>query len=156
MTIPSTNIISINKRQIDKNDLHTFSIFYTSSNNNIEELKLKAVNRSEMNNWIINLNKIYKQKEFKPTVGKSYESIENIINPIYSKKKKEVYVSLALIDYIILSKYMILFMNRMKEMNRKMNHMKIERHMNNNRNSNYNAVNSSFRSERSISQLNKH
>ena len=83
MRIPSSNIVAINKRQIDKNDLHKFSIFYYNTNNNIKEIKLKAVNRSEMNNWIINLNKIYKQKEYKPNVGKSYELIEKIINPIF-------------------------------------------------------------------------
>ena len=100
-TIPSSNILSIHKRQIDKNDLHTFSIFYTNTKNNVEELKLKAMNRSEMNNFVISMNKMYKQKEYKPIVGKSYESIESIINPFYSKKKKEIYFSFALIEYIM-------------------------------------------------------
>ena len=152
MTIPSTHIISINKRQIDKNDLHTFSIFYTNTKNNVEELKLKAMNRSEMNNFVISMNKMYKQKEYKPIVGKSYESIESIINPFYSKKKKEIYFSFALIEYIMLTKYMISFMNRMKEKNKKMNsHIKIQRH--NKKNS---MFNSSFSSAHSSSNLNSH
>lgn len=151
-TIPSSNILSIHKRQIDKNDLHTFSIFYTNTKNNVEELKLKAMNRSEMNNFVISMNKMYKQKEYKPIVGKSYESIESIINPFYSKKKKEIYFSFALIEYIMLTKYMISFMNRMKEKYKKMNsHIKIQRH--NKKNS---MFNSSFSSAHSSSNLNSH
>ena len=151
LKIPSMNIISINKRQIDKNDLHKFSIFYYNTNNNIEEIKLKAVNRSEMNNWIINLNKIYKQKEYKPNVGKSYESLEQIINPLYSKKKKDLYMNLALIEYIMLSKYEISFMNRMKEISKAVNYKTVKRQKND-----YNAIDSSFRSEQSSSYLTKH
>ena len=151
--IPSSNIVAINKRQIDKNDLHKFSIFYYNTNNNIKEIKLKAVNRSEMNNWIINLNKIYKQKEYKPNVGKSYELIEKIINPLYSNKKKDVFVSLALIEYIILSKYEISFMNKMKEISKAVNYKKTNRQKNYNY---YNAIDSSFRSEQSSSYLTKH
>ena len=152
LTIPSSNIISINKRQIDKNDIHTFSIFYTNTKNKVEELKLKAMNRSEMNNWVINMNKMYKQKEYKPIVGKSYESIEKLINPFYSKNKKEIYISLSLIEYIMLTKYMIFFINRMKEKRKNMNtHMKIQRY-----NKNNSVINSSFTSEHSSSNLNSH
>ena len=132
---------------------YKFSIFYYNTNNNIKEIKLKAVNRSEMNNWIINLNKIYKQKEYNPNVGKSYELIEKIINPLYSNKKKDVFVSLALIEYIILSKYEISFMNRMKEISKAVNYKKTNRQKNYNY---YNAIDSSFRSEQSSSYLTKH
>ena len=104
-----------------------------------------------MNNWIINLNKIYKQKEYKPNVGKSYESLEQIINPLYSKKKKELYLNLALIEFIMLNKYEISFMNRMKEIRKEVNYKKVKRQRND-----YNAIDSSFRSEQSSSYLTKH
>ena len=72
---------------------------------------------------------------------------------LYSNKKKDVFVSLALIEYIILSKYEISFMNRMKEISKAVNYKKTNRQKNYNY---YNAIDSSFRSEQSSSYLTKH
>jgi hypothetical protein len=94
LTIPWEKIICVNKRQIEKQDLYTFSIHYFNEKNKQTEIRLKCISRSECDDWIkkFNTNKEYRIKKFKFVIPKEEVKYEDIVKQEYLLKPKEFYM----------------------------------------------------------------
>lgn len=103
--IPKNEIIAINKRQINKHDIFKFSIFHQKKGEEkIHELKLKANNKKDTNDWINYLRKKIKPKRYEFNYNK-----ENYVdaNEIYKfHDKKNLYITLCHLEYILCRKDM--------------------------------------------------
>lgn len=154
LTIPTSSIITVNKRQIDKNDVHKFSIFYQLDKNKkeIKEIKLKALNRAEMNGWLTNLNSLITKKSYQFKVGKSYKSCETYQNKLLNKDIKQLYFYITLLEFIINERYMITFIRNIKKYVKSNNIKSNGNHLSNNYST---FVENSFRSDQSSLNLNK-
>ena len=65
LKIPRTSVIAINKRQIDKNDVFKFSIYYQNpGDEEITEIKLKASNKADTDRWISTLRRFIQPKRY--------------------------------------------------------------------------------------------
>ena len=105
LEIPRSQVIAINKRQIDKNDIFKFSIYYQNPNEDIiHELKLKTTSRAETDRWIKDLRNALKPKryEFK------YDKDNYIdVNEVYHfRDMKKFYLALCHLEYILLRNHM--------------------------------------------------
>ena len=101
LEIPRSHVIAINKRQIDKNDLFKFSIYYQAPNEDIiHELKLKTGGRLETDRWINNLRVALKPKryEFK-YVKNNYIDANELF---HFRDMKQFYLALCHLEYILL------------------------------------------------------
>ena len=108
MEIPREHVIAINKRQIDKNDVFKFSIYYQNPNEDIiHEMKLKTTGRGETDKWIRDLRKLINPKRYEFKYDK-----ENYIdaNELYHfRDTKKFYLALCHLEYILLRNRMIDF-----------------------------------------------
>lgn len=99
-SIPKSSIIQINKHQIDKHDVFTFSIFYKLPNTkSIQEFKLKVNSRGETERWISNLRKLCHPKKFEFTF--ETESLEEPFTLFPFKDPREFYIKLCHVEYIL-------------------------------------------------------
>lgn len=153
LTIPTSSIISVNKRQIDKNDIHKFTIFYQldKNKNEIKEIKLKAGSRSEMNNWLTNLNSLITKQNYQFKIGKSYKPCETFSNKLLNKDVKQLYFYISILEFIINERYMITFIKNIKSYVK----TNTKTHGNHLSNNNSTFVENSFRSDQSSLNLNK-
>ena len=101
LEIPRSHVIAINKRQIDKNDLFKFSIYYQNPKEDIiHELKLKTGGRLETDRWINNLRTALKPKRYEFKYDK-----ENYIDAnelFHFRDMKQFYLALCHLEYILL------------------------------------------------------
>ena len=108
LEIPREHVIAINKRQIDKNDVFKFSIYYQNPNEDIiHEMKLKTTGRGETDKWIRDLRKLINPKRYEFKYDK-----ENYIdaNELYHfRDTKKFYLALCHLEYILLRNRMIDF-----------------------------------------------
>jgi len=108
LEIPRSHVIAINKRQIDKNDVFKFSIYYQNPNEDrIHEMKLKTTSRSETDKWIKDLRKLINPQRYEFKYDK-----ENYIdaNELYHfRDTKQFYLALCHLEYILLRNRMIDF-----------------------------------------------
>ena len=108
LKIPRSDVIAINKRQVDKNDIFKFSIYYQNPNEDIiHELKLKTTGRGETDKWIKDLRKLINPKRYEFKYDK-----ENYIdaNELYHfRDTKKFYLALCHLEYILLRNRMIDF-----------------------------------------------
>lgn len=96
--IPKDDIVCINKRQIDKNDVYKFSIHYYGANRKLKEIKLKANSRSEMNNWIKRLREVIKPTPYDVKPENGYQTGTLNFN---IKDSKKFYITLCHLEYIL-------------------------------------------------------
>ena len=105
LKIPRSDVIAINKRQVDKNDIFKFSIYYQNPNEDIiHEIKLKTVSRSETDRWIRELREEIKPKKYEFKYDK-----ENYIdaNEVYHfRDMRKFYLALCHLEYILLRSHM--------------------------------------------------
>ena len=108
LEIPREHVIAINKRQIDKNDVFKFSIYYQNPKEDIiHEIKLKTTSRSETEKWIKDLRKLINPKRYEFKYDK-----ENYIdaNELYHfRDTKKFYLELCHLEYILLRNRMVDF-----------------------------------------------
>ena len=108
LEIPKSYIIAINKRQMDKNDVFKFSIYYQNPNEDIiHEMKLKTNSRSETDRWVKDLRKLINPQRYEFKYDK-----ENYIdaNELYHfRDTKQFYLALCHLEYILLRNRMIDF-----------------------------------------------
>ena len=101
LEIPRSHVIAINKRQIDKNDIFKFSIYYQNPNEDIiHELKLKTTSRQETDRWIRDLRNALKPKRYEFKYDK-----ENYIDAnelFHFRDMKKFYLALCHLEYILL------------------------------------------------------
>jgi len=106
--IPKQNIIAINKRQIDKNDVFKFSIYYQLKNETkITELKLKARNKSDTDKWIDLLRKNIHPKKYVFSYNKDTQEDASLLFPFTDTRK--LYLSLCHLEYILHRRQMMEF-----------------------------------------------
>ena len=105
LEIPRSHVIAINKRQIDKNDIFKFSIYYQRPNEDIiHELKLKTTGRKETDKWIKDLRNVLNPKRYEFKYDK-----ENYIDAnelFHFRDMKQFYIKLCHLEYILLRNYM--------------------------------------------------
>ena len=105
LEIPRSEVIAINKRQIDKNDIFKFSIYYQRPNEDIiHELKLKTTGRKETDKWIKDLRNVLNPKRYEFKYDK-----ENYIDAnelFHFRDMKQFYIKLCHLEYILLRNYM--------------------------------------------------
>ncbi len=105
LEIPRSEVIAINKRQIDKNDIFKFSIYYQNPNEDIiHELKLKTTSRAETDRWIKDLRNALKPKRYEFKYDK-----ENYIDAnelFHFRDMKKFYLALCHLEYILLRNFM--------------------------------------------------
>ena len=108
LSIPKSSVIAINKRQIDKNDVFKFSIYYQNENEDIiHELKLKTEGRVDTERWILKLKKLISPKKYEFKYDK-----ENYIdaNELYHfRDTRDFYIRLCHLEYILLRSKMMDF-----------------------------------------------
>ena len=108
LEIPRTSVIAINKRQIDKNDVFKFSIYYQNPNEEIiHEIKLKTTTRAETDRWIKELRKLINPKKYEFKYDK-----DNYIdaNELYNfRDMRQFYISLCHLEYILARNIMVNF-----------------------------------------------
>ena len=101
-------VLAINKRQIDKNDVFKFSIYWQNPNEDIiHEIKLKTESKASTDKWINDLRKLINPKRYEFKYDK-----ENYIdaNELYHfRDTKEFYLALCHLEYILLRNRMIDF-----------------------------------------------
>ena len=101
-------VLAINKRQIDKNDVFKFSIYWQNPNEDIiHEIKLKTESRASTDKWINDLRKLINPKRYEFKYDK-----ENYIdaNELYHfRDTKKFYLALCHLEYILLRNRMIDF-----------------------------------------------
>ena len=101
LEIPRSHVIAINKRQIDKNDLFKFSIYYQAPNEDIiHELKLKTGGRLETDRWINNLRVAIKPKRYEFKYDKNNYIDANEL--FHFRDMKQFYLALCHLEYILL------------------------------------------------------
>ena len=101
LEIPRSHVIAINKRQIDKNDLFKFSIYYQAPNEDIiHELKLKTGGRLETDRWINNLRVALKPKRYEFKYDKNNYIDANEL--FHFRDMKQFYLALCHLEYILL------------------------------------------------------
>ena len=98
LKIPRNTVIAINKRQIDRNDLYKLSIYYQlTPESEIQELKLKAASRSELDSWVKNLRKKIQPKKY--VFNKVNNEDNGLLAPFNDTRK--FYISLCHLEYIL-------------------------------------------------------
>ena len=114
LEIPRSQVIAINKRQIDKNDIFKFSIYYQKPNEDIiHEFKLKTTGRQETDRWIRDLRSAIKPKRYEFKYDK-----ENYIDAnelFHFRDMKQFYLALCHLEYILLRNFMKNFFEYYKE-----------------------------------------
>jgi hypothetical protein len=124
LRIGSENILSINKRQIDKDDVNKLSIHYSNGLvNALSEIKLKAANRRELEEWIGKLRVKLAQVKEKKGIPTSYsfliknkEQDAEILLKKYRKEPKGMFVRLSSMELIFKRKKADMFIERLKIM----------------------------------------
>jgi hypothetical protein len=111
-------IICVNKRQIDRHDLHTFSIHYFNSSNKASEIRLKCISRSEVDEWLRKFNKTapHKIEKHKFTKHNNEYKYHEIIKQPYMLKPKEYYMKMhkgSVLIYISLKKFFFIQLRRL-------------------------------------------
>ena len=105
LEIPRSQVIAINKRQIDKNDIFKFSIYYQNPNEDIiHELKLKTTGRQETDRWIRDLRNALKPKRYEFKYDKDNYIDANEL--FHFRDMKKFYISLCHLEYILLRNHM--------------------------------------------------
>ena len=108
LSVPKSSVIAINKRQIDKNDVFKFSIYYKNEDEEIiHELKLKTEGRADTERWILRLKKLINPKKYEFKYDK-----ENYIDAnelFHFRDSREFYIRLCHLEYILLRNKMMDF-----------------------------------------------
>ena len=105
LEIPRSQVIAINKRQIDKNDIFKFSIYYQKPNEDIiHELKLKTTSRAETDRWIKDLRNALKPKRYEFKYDKDNYIDANEL--FHFRDMKKFYITLCHLEYILLRNHM--------------------------------------------------
>lgn len=108
ITIPRETVIAINKRQINRNDVFKFSIYYQLPNSKeIKEIKLKASSRLDTDRWISTLRKCINPKKYEFKYVKNNQENANLLFPFSDTRK--LYLSLCHIEYIMNREKMMQF-----------------------------------------------
>jgi hypothetical protein len=111
LSIDWNKIVCVNKRQVERNDLYTFSIHYYIGTNSgkLIELRLKCISRSEVDDWVKKFNGIkdlrIQKHRFVEYQGES--RYEDVIKQSYMLNPKEYYIKLyksTMLMYIYLKK----------------------------------------------------
>ena len=113
-SIQKSSIVQINKHQIDKYDVFTFSIFYQLPNKKIEEFKLKASSRGDTERWILNLRKLCHPPKFEFTFE---EPLEDPSTLFPFRDPRELYIKLCHLKYILDKQKMSLFYHNLRNWN---------------------------------------
>ena len=112
------DIISINKRQLDRNDVNKFSIFYykNKKTNEVSEIKLKTLSRKELDIWINRLRTFIKPAKFVFSFTNNEISCNEYLNLIESYKKlpEKKYYSFKNLEYIIQRRNKLKFFENFK------------------------------------------
>ena len=100
LEIPRSHVIAINKRQIDKNDLFKFSIYYQNpGNEEITELKLKASNKADTDRWISTLRRFIQPKRYIFPYNQNIEKNAEELFPF--KDTRKLYLAFCHLEYIL-------------------------------------------------------
>ncbi len=106
--IPRDKVIAINKRQIDRNDVFKFSIYYQlSDDSKIKEIKLKATSRGDTDRWISTLRKAINPKKYEFKYDKTTQEDANLLFPYCDTRKQ--YLALCHLEYILCREKMMNF-----------------------------------------------
>jgi len=106
--IPKQCIIAINKRQIDKNDVFKFSIYYQLNNEKkITEIKLKARNKTDTDKWIEILRRNIQPKKYIFSYNKDTQEDASLLFPFTDTRK--LYLYLCHLEYILHRRQMMEF-----------------------------------------------
>ena len=101
LEIDRNSVVAINKRQIDKNDVFKFSIYYQNPGDpEITEIKLKANNKSDTDRWISNLRRFIQPKRYNFIYDKSIEKDAEEVFPF--KDTRKLYLTFCHLEYILL------------------------------------------------------
>jgi hypothetical protein len=112
------NIVGINRRLLDREDVYKFNIYFREENTNkIQELKFKTKTRTEANIWVERLRNYIKPDLF--TFYKKNEKISKISDSEKSLLIKldlqKIFYRLASLQLILDRKYKIRFMKSINE-----------------------------------------
>ena len=100
LKIPRTSVIAINKRQIDKNDVFKFSIYYQNpGDEEITEIKLKASNKADTDRWISTLRRFIQPKRYIFPYNQNIEKNAEELFPF--KDTRKLYLAFCHLEYIL-------------------------------------------------------
>ena len=117
--IKCEDIICINKRQMNRDDINKFSVYYRTTglkvfSNSIVEIKLKAASRRETDLWIERLRAKIKPKKYQFKIKEKQNPIETVLKEGYKMTPKAFYLKLSCLEYILTKKYMQEFIFNIK------------------------------------------
>ncbi len=94
-------IVAINKRQIEKDDYNTLSIFYKDPHiiNNIKEIRLKATCRTECEGYIRMLRASFALTSFEFKVGHHELKLNEYLSG-FKKFPKDFFILLQMLEYL--------------------------------------------------------
>jgi hypothetical protein len=96
VTINWDKLVCVNKRQVERNDLYTFSIHYHTNKNKLCEIRLKCGSRSEVDEWVRKFNSSREhriQKHLFP-VHKDEHRYEEMVKQPYMLNPRDYYMKL--------------------------------------------------------------
>lgn len=96
------DFICVNRRQIERHETHTFSIFYKEWDK-VKELRLNTLTRSQIEKWKTNLNKYVRPYEF--PLKENLIHFKQKFKAIYQVKPNIFFEKLKNIEFIINTKF---------------------------------------------------
>lgn len=108
LKIPLNTILGVNKCQLVKADINTFSIYYKRNEltNEVTELKLKAINKREMIDWIYKIRLVLNSNKFDFQIGRNQVHCDNYLRGLFPHSK-HLFISINLIEFIIKKQLML-------------------------------------------------
>ena len=121
LNISRDKIISINKRQLTKEDVFKISIHYIASNDieDIKEVKIKTLSRLDTDKWLEILINEIKPKKYQFNYDK--ELYEDLCNSTDFFNTNELYITMSKLEYILSRRKFIEFFNLYKNKYKKNN-----------------------------------
>lgn len=113
-----SDVISINKRQLNREDINKFSIFYykNKNTNEVSEVKLKTLSRKELDIWINRLRTFIKPAKFVFSYQNEEIGCNEYLNLIenYKKLPEKKFYSFKNLEYIIERRKKVKFFDNFK------------------------------------------
>ena len=121
LNISRDKIISINKRQLTKDDVFKISIHYIASNDieDIKEVKIKTLSRMDTDKWLEILTNEIKPKKYEFSYDK--ELYEDLSKSTDFFNIKDLYITMSHLEYILSRRKFIEFFDLYKNKYKKNN-----------------------------------
>ena len=121
LNISRDKIISINKRQLTKEDVFKISIHYIASNDieDIKEVKIKTLSRMDTDKWLEILTNEIKPKKYEFSYDK--ELYEDLSKSTDFFNIKDLYITMSHLEYILSRRKFIEFFDLYKNKYKKNN-----------------------------------